>query len=300
MLTGGRRDGKDCRRGPSSTCTSRCGGRSRTPSVGLATRNAADKARVPKQTRNREAMRTWTPNSSVRSSRRATSIGSMRCGAAREHRDAPWRGARAELGSRRPRQATHRRPPVACQRCVCQRCVRARVGRAENRQEPPQLALDPGTADVLREYRRLQLQKGLALGPAWRDNGVLFTRERRSAAAPGSGQQALRRMSRRAGRRVSGCTTCDIRTRRSLYKPMCIRRSFGAPRALDHLDDVGHVLARPPGDAGGEGGGAFYGAAVSGVFAIRSQSRSRSSRHWNPKAPQECEASQRAREDSNL
>ena len=39
------------------------------------------------------------------------------------------------------------------------------------------VALDAATAHAVHEHRRLQLQERLALGPAWQDHGLVFTRE---------------------------------------------------------------------------------------------------------------------------
>ncbi len=48
-----------------------------------------------------------------------------------------------------------------------------------------QMAIDPGTIEVLRAWRKAQLAERIAWGPAWTDSGRVFTREDGTPLRPG-------------------------------------------------------------------------------------------------------------------
>lgn len=55
----------------------------------------------------------------------------------------------------------------------------------------PSVALDAGTVQVLRGWRRRQLEDRLAWGPAWTDSGRVFCRDGRDRPSPRAGVRAL-------------------------------------------------------------------------------------------------------------
>jgi hypothetical protein len=61
------------------------------------------------------------------------------------------------------------------------------------------VALDQVTVDVLRAVRRHQLVAAKALGSAWTDTGLVFTRPRRHRLAPRDGLPALRHAAQGGG-----------------------------------------------------------------------------------------------------
>jgi integrase len=62
-----------------------------------------------------------------------------------------------------------------------------------------QMAIDPGTVDVLRAWRKAQLAERLAWGPAWVDSGRVFTREDGTPLRPGWASIRFGTLAARAG-----------------------------------------------------------------------------------------------------
>lgn len=140
---------------------------------GLVTRNVADKARPPKQTQNRDAMRTWT-------------AGQLREFLQLQREDRLYglwhllgntgmrRGEALGLAWEHVDLDAHR---VAVRRTLLNVAYRLEWGEPKTDRSRRNVALDNGTVDVLRAHRRAQLEERMALGGAWEDHGLVFARE---------------------------------------------------------------------------------------------------------------------------
>jgi integrase len=62
-----------------------------------------------------------------------------------------------------------------------------------------QLAIDPGTVDAFRTWRKAQLAERIAWGPAWTDSGRVFTREDGTPIRPGWASARFAALAARAG-----------------------------------------------------------------------------------------------------
>jgi integrase len=62
-----------------------------------------------------------------------------------------------------------------------------------------QMAIDPGTVEVLRAWRKAQLAERIAWGPAWTDSGRVFTREDGTPLRPGWASVRFGALTTRAG-----------------------------------------------------------------------------------------------------
>ncbi len=151
----------------------------------LVPRNVADRADPPRQTINREPLRTWTAEQlrafleHVREDRlyalwAALSSTGMRRG---EALGLGW--DHADLDAAR---LAVRRNLVA---------VRGRGSEREAAWSEPKtaksrrsVALDPGTVEALRVHRMRQVEERMAWGPAWKDHGLVFSREDGSPLDP--------------------------------------------------------------------------------------------------------------------
>lgn len=61
------------------------------------------------------------------------------------------------------------------------------------------MAIDPGTVEVLRAWRKAQLAERIAWGPAWTDTGRVFTREDGTPIRPGWASARFAVLAARAG-----------------------------------------------------------------------------------------------------
>jgi integrase len=61
------------------------------------------------------------------------------------------------------------------------------------------IAIDQGTVDVLKAWRKAQLAERMAWGPAWQDSGRVFTRENGTPLRPGWVSERFGTLSARAG-----------------------------------------------------------------------------------------------------
>lgn len=62
--------------------------------------------------------------------------------------------------------------------------TQVRVSKPKTRRSRRTVDLDPRTVDALRAWRKLQLEEREAWGPAWKELGLVFTREDGSAINP--------------------------------------------------------------------------------------------------------------------
>lgn len=147
---------------------------------GLVPRNVATKARPPKQTRNRDAMRTWTgPQLRAFLESRADDrlyalwlvLGAtgLRRG---EALGLGWEGVDLDAGR------------LAVRRALISIGYETSFSEPKTAKSRRSVALDPGTVEALRAHRKAQLAERLALGPAWQDNGLVFCREDGAAIHP--------------------------------------------------------------------------------------------------------------------
>lgn len=148
--------------------------------AGLVPRNVAEKARPPRQTRNRETMRTWTPQQlraflASRGDDRLYAMWALLASTGLRRGEAlglAWEHVDLEAGRLAVRRALV---------CVGYQVQISEPKTAKSRRS---VALDPGTVDALRAHRKAQLAERMALGPAWTDTGLVFTREDGAAIHP--------------------------------------------------------------------------------------------------------------------
>lgn len=140
---------------------------------GLITRNPAAKARPPKAARNREAMRTWT----------APQLRAFLEGRADDRLYPLWL-VLASTGMRRGEALGLAWDAVdldasrlAVRRALVNVAYKLEFSEPKTEKSRRSVALDPGTVDALRAHRKAQAEERLALGPAWHDHGLVFTRE---------------------------------------------------------------------------------------------------------------------------
>jgi integrase len=149
--------------------------------AGLVPRNVAEKARPPKaDTRNRETMRTWTPQQlrgflASRQEDRLYGLWALLASTGLRRGEAlglAWDNVDLEAGR------------LAVRRALV--CVGYQVQFSEPKTSKSRrsVALDPGTVEALRAHRRAQVAERGALGPAWEDHGLVFAREDGAALHP--------------------------------------------------------------------------------------------------------------------
>jgi integrase len=81
------------------------------------------------------------------------------------------------------------------------------------------LALDPATVAALRQHRARQAEERLAVGPRWRDSGLVFTWPDGRPLHPERFSKWFEQLARAAARRASDCTTCVTATRPRRWPP---------------------------------------------------------------------------------
>jgi integrase len=163
----------------------------------LLPRNVADAAEppTPKQSRNRTAMRTWTAGEL------RTFLDGMG-----DHRLFPLFLLLAQTGMRRGEAIGGRWQDVSLDhgRWAIEKTLVFFGGRIEESQPKTDhgrrnVVLDAGTVDVLRAWRKRQLEERLAFGPDWEDSGRVFTREDAAALHPERVSELFDRLVRRSG-----------------------------------------------------------------------------------------------------
>lgn len=85
--------------------------------------------------------------------------------------------------------------------------------------------IDQGTAEVLRSWRKQQLEERIAWGPAWQDTGLVFTREDGPASTRTSSPTGSRSSSPVTGCPRSPCTSCATSRPASSSPPASTSRS---------------------------------------------------------------------------
>jgi integrase len=142
--------------------------------AGLVPRNVAEKARPPKaDTRNRETMRTWTPQQlraflASRGDDRLYGLWALLASTGLRRGEAlglAWEHVDLEAGR------------LAVRRALVCVGYQVQISEPKTTKSRRSVALDPGTVDALRAHRKAQLAERIALGPAWQDTGLVFTRE---------------------------------------------------------------------------------------------------------------------------
>lgn len=103
--------------------------------------------------------------------------------------------------------------------------MRRRVQRAEAQRSRRVVALDATSVAAFRAWRRRQLEDKLALGPAYDDQGFVFTRADGRPFDPNDFSREFDRRVKRLDCRASGSMTCGTRGRPWRYKPASTRRS---------------------------------------------------------------------------
>lgn len=139
----------------------------------LVTRNVSERADPPKQARNREAMRTWTAPQlraflASRGEDRLYALWALLASTGMRRGEAlglSWEHVDLDAGR------------VAVRRALVTVGYRIEFSEPKTAKSRRSVALDAGTVGVLREHRKAQLAERLALGPAWDDHGLVFTRE---------------------------------------------------------------------------------------------------------------------------
>lgn len=222
---------------------------------GRVVRNVADAAEPPspKVTRAgaRQAMRTWT----------ADELRGF-LAAQRETRDYPLWVVLAQTGMRRGEVLGARWSDLDLEagRWSVRRTLTA-VAHELRESEPKtdhgrrSVALDAGTARVLGEWRRRQLEERLALGPAWQDTGRVFTREDGADLHP---ERVSERFDRLVGR--SGPPRIRLHDLRHTHAtlalaanvhPKVVSERLGHASVTITLDTYSHAIPAMQADAAG-------------------------------------------------
>jgi integrase len=140
----------------------------------LVTRNVADKARPPKQTRrDRQVMQTWTSPQlrafiDSRADDRLVALWHLLASTGMRRGEAlglAWDAVDLDAGR------------LAVCRTLLNVAYKLEWGKPKTAKSRRSVALDPGTVTVLRAHRKRQLADRVALGPAWEEQGLVFCRE---------------------------------------------------------------------------------------------------------------------------
>ncbi|HSD76329.1 MAG TPA: site-specific integrase, partial [Solirubrobacteraceae bacterium] len=127
------------------------------------------------------------------------------------------------------------------------------------------VALDAATVAALREHRRAQLAERVALGPAWRDHGLVFCREDGTPIRPRTFSRTFDRLAAAAG--LPAIRVHDLRhTWASLalaagVHPKVVQERLGHASVAITLDVYSHAVPAMQEDAAER---------VAALFAARS------------------------------
>lgn len=146
----------------------------------LIPRNPAERANAPRQTRNREAMRTWTAPQlraflDSRDDDRLVALWHLLASTGLRRGEAlglAWDHVDLDAGR------------LAVRRALVSIGYQMSFSEPKTAKSRRSVALDAGTTEALRAHRKRQLAERIALGPAWQDNALVFTREDGAAMHP--------------------------------------------------------------------------------------------------------------------